>query len=159
MPTPRGCYCNWSDWDLLVAILEQDQASFDRLQQIIQTIEASAGGGGDVVGPAGASDNNIAVFDGATGKLIKDSGIDVSTVNTTLQSGSQNIGSGVSTISVVFGTPFLSVPDVVVSISRPAAEPLIDVNIDEASITVNGFTASLGATTDTANYKLKWMAN
>ena len=31
-------------------------------------------GGGDVVGPAGAVADNIAVFDGVTGKLIKDSG-------------------------------------------------------------------------------------
>lgn len=30
--------------------------------------------GGDVVGPAGAVDNHIAVFDGVTGKLIKDGG-------------------------------------------------------------------------------------
>ena len=31
-------------------------------------------GGGDVVGPAGATDGNLAVFDGATGKLLKDGG-------------------------------------------------------------------------------------
>ncbi len=31
-------------------------------------------GGGDVVGPASATDNHLAVFDGATGKLIKDGG-------------------------------------------------------------------------------------
>ena len=31
-------------------------------------------GAGDVVGPAGASDGNLAVFDGATGKLLKDGG-------------------------------------------------------------------------------------
>lgn len=31
-------------------------------------------GSGDVVGPAGATDNRIAAFDGATGKLIKDGG-------------------------------------------------------------------------------------
>lgn len=33
--------------ELLEAILEQDTASFDRLQQIIQTIQSSAGTGGD----------------------------------------------------------------------------------------------------------------
>ncbi len=31
-------------------------------------------GSGDVVGPAGATDNHLAVFDGVTGKLIKDGG-------------------------------------------------------------------------------------
>lgn len=33
-----------------------------------------AGGGGDVVGPAGATDGRIVLFDGVTGKLLKDSG-------------------------------------------------------------------------------------
>jgi hypothetical protein len=33
-----------------------------------------SGGSGDVVGPASAIDGNFAVFDGATGKLIKDGG-------------------------------------------------------------------------------------
>jgi len=32
------------------------------------------GGSGDVVGPAGATNNHVALFDGATGKLIKDGG-------------------------------------------------------------------------------------
>jgi len=41
-----------------------------------QNIQADiiGGGTGDVVGPAGATGNNLAVFDGATGKLIKDGG-------------------------------------------------------------------------------------
>lgn len=77
----------------------------------------------------------------------------------TLQSGSQAIGSGVDTISVVFPVAYAVAPIVVASISRPVAENLIEFNIDEASITVNGFTASLGASTGSANYKLKWMAN
>lgn len=34
----------------------------------------SPAGTGDVVGPAGATDGNLAVFDGATGKLLKDGG-------------------------------------------------------------------------------------
>lgn len=114
----------------------------------------------DVVGPAVAVDNDIALFDGATGKLIKDSGVLISSVvtNTTLQSGSQAIGSGVDTISVVFGTVFASPPVVISTISRPSAEGIILVNIDEASITVAGFTASLTGLTGSANYRLKWMA-
>lgn len=39
------------------------------------------GGGGDVVGPGSSVDSNIALFDSTTGKLIKDSGILVSTLN------------------------------------------------------------------------------
>jgi hypothetical protein len=34
----------------------------------------AGGGGGDVVGPSSATDGNLAVFDGTTGKLIKDGG-------------------------------------------------------------------------------------
>jgi len=37
-------------------------------------------GSGDVDGPAGAVDDNITVFDGATGKIIKDSGISVTSL-------------------------------------------------------------------------------
>jgi hypothetical protein len=36
------------------------------------------GGGGDVVGPASAVSNNITLFDGTTGKLIKDGGVALS---------------------------------------------------------------------------------
>lgn len=124
------------------------------------TVTVPAGGTGDVVGPASSVNNDIVTFNGVTGKLVKDSGVAISSIITTstLQSGSQAIGSGVDTISVVFGTAFAVAPTVVASISRPVAENLVEFNIDEASITVNGFTASLGATTGSANYKLKWMA-
>ena len=42
-------------------------------------------GVGDVVGPAGANGNNIATFDGATGKLIQDSGVVIGRVPPLLQ--------------------------------------------------------------------------
>lgn len=77
----------------------------------------------------------------------------------TLQSGEQPIGNGVDTISVVFPTAYAVAPDVVISISRPVAENLIEANIDKASITATGFTVSLGATTGSANYVLTWMSN
>ena len=41
---------------------------------------ASSGGGGDVTGPASSVDGDIAIFDGATGKVIKDSGITVASL-------------------------------------------------------------------------------
>jgi len=44
-------------------------------------VDVSTGAGaGDVVGPGGAIDDNIATFDGATGKLIKDSGVAIGQV-------------------------------------------------------------------------------
>jgi len=44
--------------------------------------ESSGGGTGDVVGPASATNNDLAAFDGTTGKLIKDSGVAPSTDGT-----------------------------------------------------------------------------
>lgn len=55
-------------------------AVFD-LRNINARGEPATGGGGgglgDVVGPAGAVDGNVPVFDGATGKLIADSGVSI----------------------------------------------------------------------------------
>jgi hypothetical protein len=46
------------------------------------TLNASGGGSGDVVGPASSVNNNVAFFDGTTGKLLKDSGLALSGTNT-----------------------------------------------------------------------------
>lgn len=47
------------------------------------TINATGGGGGgDVAGPASSVNNNVALFNGITGKLIKDSGLALSGINT-----------------------------------------------------------------------------
>ena len=43
---------------------------------------ATVAGTGDVVGPAGAVSGNVAIYDGATGKLLKDTGTVVSGSNT-----------------------------------------------------------------------------
>lgn len=59
------------------------------------------GGSGDVVGPASSTNDNIAAFDGTTGKLIKDGGITATAVSGHVASTSNphatdigNIGSG-----------------------------------------------------------------
>ena len=55
-------------------LIEQgDRQRFDILAAVVQSI-FGAGASGDVVGPAGAVDGNTAVFDGVTGKLIRDAG-------------------------------------------------------------------------------------
>ena len=54
-------------------------------------IGASGGGGGDVTGPASAVDDRIATFDGATGKLIQDSGTTLSDISSAL-GGKSNTG-------------------------------------------------------------------
>jgi hypothetical protein len=43
-------------------------------------MEIGTAGSGDVIGPAGATANNLAVFDGATGKLLKDGGAPITGV-------------------------------------------------------------------------------
>jgi hypothetical protein len=43
------------------------------------TLSATGGGSGDVVGPASSVNNNAVLFDGTTGKLIKDSGVALGT--------------------------------------------------------------------------------
>lgn len=54
-----------------------------------------AGGSGDVVGPASATDNAVVLFDGTTGKLIKDSIIKLaSTVFSPVTSDGVSLGSG-----------------------------------------------------------------
>lgn len=60
------------------------------------TIAASGGGSGDVVGPASSTDNAVARFDLATGKLLQNSGVIIDDSNnisgiSTLSSGNQTI--------------------------------------------------------------------
>jgi hypothetical protein len=63
---------------------------------------AAAGGGGgsgDVVGPSSAVNNKVVLFDGTTGKLIKDSGLSLSGTNT----GDQDLSSYATTSAVASG--------------------------------------------------------
>ena len=53
--------------------LIEDSADGQNKKKVKRVNVGGGGGSGDVVGPAGATDNAIAVFDGATGKLLKDS--------------------------------------------------------------------------------------
>ena len=59
-------------------------------------VRTSAAGSGDVVGPASSVDERIVLFDGVTGKLIQDAGIDLSEVVETdgNPAGVSPIGSG-----------------------------------------------------------------
>ena len=80
-------------------------------------------------------------------------------VASTLQSGSQAIASGADVACVIFPTPFVGIPNVVATLSRDAADPVMELNIDEDSITATGFCVTLGGTTINANYVIQWMAN
>lgn len=63
-------------------------------------INASGGASGDVVGPASSTNNHVAFFDGATGKLLKDSGLTLSGTNT----GDQTSIVGISGTKAQFDT-------------------------------------------------------
>lgn len=69
-------------------------------------ISSTASGSGDVAGPASAVNNNIAVFDGTTGKLIKDGGATIASKQDTLVSG--------TSIKTVNSTSLLGSGDVAV---------------------------------------------
>jgi hypothetical protein len=62
------------------------------------TLSASGAGTGDVVGPASSVDSNVALFDGVTGKLLKDGGgIKRMLANVTLGSAGVSLASGAIT--------------------------------------------------------------
>lgn len=48
--------------------------SMTRGKSAVDTLRLLTGSGGDVTGPTGATDGNLAVFNGITGKIIKDGG-------------------------------------------------------------------------------------
>lgn len=79
-----------SDWNdaHVVPIATQAEAEAGTSSSVLMTPERTAqaiaelagAGSGDVVGPASATNNNIAVFDTTTGKLIKDGGATVASL-------------------------------------------------------------------------------
>lgn len=58
--------------------------NLDLVEGSTTIISGGGGGAGDVVGPASATNNNIAVFDGVTGKLIKDGGKTIATLDSAI---------------------------------------------------------------------------
>lgn len=56
--------------------------TIDKTNGQYPVISASGAGSGDVVGPASSGDGKVVLFDGTTGKLVKDSGLTLSGTNT-----------------------------------------------------------------------------
>lgn len=79
-------------------------------------ISGGGGGSGDVIGPASSVNNSIAVFDGTTGKLIKDGGALISSLATTAQvSAKQDTLVSGTNIKTVNGTSLLGSGNVSIS--------------------------------------------
>jgi hypothetical protein len=75
-----------------------------------------------------------------------------------VEAGSHAISNGASSVSVVFPTPFASAPVVNATVMRPAGNNNVYCDIDTASVTVLGFTATLSSAAPNGNYKLNWIA-
>lgn len=68
------------------------------------------------------------------------------------------IGSGDGTVTVAFGTPFVSPPVVVAWLVCTDASP-VQLGVLGTDSDENGFEAELSTVTPTANYSLHWIAS
>jgi hypothetical protein len=75
-----------------------------------------------------------------------------------IQADITNIGSGVETLAVVFGTAFASAPKVSCTLLVPEGDGGIGWDLVKGSITTTGFSINLRAETPNANYQLSWIA-
>lgn len=62
-------------------------------------ITGGGGGGGDVSGPSSSINLDIAIFNGTTGKVIKDSGITVAALTAALQAYADSVGANTLTLA------------------------------------------------------------
>lgn len=127
----------------------------------IDTALGSVGGGsGDVVGPASATDNAIARFDGTTGKLLKSSSfITFDGTNFIITNGARNFratsndfeftnSSGASYISQAGNQPlhfrtYNAVPTYANRITIPAGTTVVDISLNNNNLSgVNNITAT-----------------
>lgn len=75
------------------------------------------------------------------------------------QQGTENIGNGVSTVSVVYPTAFSSTPEVVIAVVQNTVDvgpTALFAEVTASSTT--GFTVKISGATGTANYVLAWVA-
>lgn len=99
------------------AVLVESDSSNDNLPTLYFKLSATSGdwsdgftfegggGGGDVAGPASATDGNIALFDGTTGKLLKDGGKAISDFATAAQ-GAPSGGTTGQVLAKIDGTDY-----------------------------------------------------
>lgn len=95
-------------------------------------INSVAGGTGDVVGPAGAVDENIAVFDGVTGKLIKDGGITIASILASVSPVNYVESSGSGLFSTT-SSSFTNVTNLAVTITNLAGPIKIELSSDSST--------------------------
>lgn len=120
-----------ADW-----IAAQDSTSlgdsYETLDARLEAGEAATVSAGDVVGPAVADDNHLAVFDGITGKLIKDGGVAPTGTNTGDQTnitGNAGTATALQTARTIGGVAF----DGTANITQPYDVPTFYPGIPTAS--------------------------
>lgn len=95
---------NLADGELAINTLDE-KLYFKNSAGTVKLLASTAGASGDVVGPASATDGNLAAFDGTTGKLIKQaSTVSVAqggTGATSLTANNVLLGNGTSALQVV----------------------------------------------------------
>ncbi len=90
-------------------------------------IDGLTGGaaGGDVVGPGSAVDENIVVFDGTTGKIIKDSGVNLSAINDAVEGPGSSIDGHIVAFDGTTGKLIKQVSDVILRATSGTDDPTI----------------------------------
>jgi len=129
------------------------------LEGNVVVISGTGDGAGDVVGPASATDNAIAVYDGTTGKLIKNSSASVSditqntadiiTVSGLTVNNAGNISTNTTNIATVSGVAAQNTIDIstntinIATVSGVASQNTIDIATNAGDIaTVSGVAAT-----------------
>jgi hypothetical protein len=115
---------------------------------------AGGGGSGDVVGPTSAANNNIAVFDGITGKLIKDGGNTIAGITYTHPTGGANTTITASNGLVLSAITVNSLGHTTSVSSKTLAAADIP-NLSATKITADRFALDRIPTSATANRFLK----
>lgn len=108
---------------------------FKNSSGVVTLLASSAGASGDVVGPASATDTAVALFDGTTGKLIKNSPVTIGTTGNTVISGTDNSNAMLRITQLGTGNALL-----VEDSTNPDSSPFV---IDASGNVIVGTTASI----------------
>jgi hypothetical protein len=107
---------------------------------VVTLLASSSGASGDVVGPASATDNAIARFDGTTGKLIQNSAVTIGDTGNTVISGTDNSNAMLQITQLGTGNALL-----VEDQTNPDSTPFV---IDASGLVVVGYTTGLATYVD-----------
>jgi hypothetical protein len=136
---------------------------YENSSGVVTLLASTSGASGDVVGPASATDNAIARFDGTTGKLIQNSAVTIGDTGNTVIEGTDNSNAMLRITQLGTGNALLvedsANPDSSPVVINGAGQVIIG---NTSSVTTNGISAflqqhGLGASTATTSLNL-WQA-